>query len=49
MVDMDDPASALDALGEVVAAEALERCVFAGNLKGSRAGEDGSGQTRGWR
>jgi glycerophosphoryl diester phosphodiesterase len=34
MVDMDDPALALNALAEVVAAGALERCVFAGNLKG---------------
>ncbi len=34
MVDMDDPSLALNALGEVVAAGALERCVFAGNLKG---------------
>ena len=33
MVDMADPLSALNALGEVVAADALERCVFAGNLR----------------
>jgi glycerophosphoryl diester phosphodiesterase len=34
MVDMDDPTSVLHVLGEVVSAGALERCVFAGNLRG---------------
>ena len=34
MVDMDDPTSVLDVLGEVASAGALERCVFAGNLTG---------------
>ena len=34
MVDMDDPASVLYVLGEVVSAGALERCLFAGNLRG---------------
>jgi glycerophosphoryl diester phosphodiesterase len=34
MVDMDDPTSVLDVLEEVVRAGALERCVFAGNLRG---------------
>jgi glycerophosphoryl diester phosphodiesterase len=34
MVDMDDPTSVLEVLAEVVSAGALERCVFAGNLRG---------------
>ena len=34
MVDMDDPTSVLDVLEEVVRAGALERSVFAGNLRG---------------
>jgi glycerophosphoryl diester phosphodiesterase len=34
MVDMDDPTSVLDVLGEVVSAGSLGRCVFAGNLRG---------------
>jgi glycerophosphoryl diester phosphodiesterase len=34
MVDMDDPTSVSDVLREVVSVSALERCVFAGNLRG---------------
>jgi glycerophosphoryl diester phosphodiesterase len=37
MVDMDDPTSALDVLDEVVSVGALERCLFAGDLKGLEA------------
>ena len=46
MVDMDDPASVLDVLGEVVTAGALERCLFAGSLRGLQVLREKSADAR---